>query len=78
MSYSSYQWRCINHYLKKNNAIPQLSAFPVVRFTNRETKEEGEANIQHIEDVYIADREKAKREASEARKAQNRKEKRGA
>lgn len=69
MSYTAKQWRAISHYLKKNNLRPELSAFPVVRFTNKETGEPGDIHISNIEDVYIADREKAKRLAREEAKA---------
>jgi hypothetical protein len=68
MSYSPKQWRAINHYLKKNSLIPQISAFPFVRYTNRDTKEPGEEHITNIELLYDADREKAKREAREEAK----------
>lgn len=70
MSYTPKQWRAISHYLKKNNLRPEISAFPVVRFTNKNTGKTGELHISNIEDFYVADKERSKREARAEGKAQ--------
>lgn len=77
MSYSPKQWRAINNYLTKNNLRPELSAFPVVRYSSRETGEIGEVHITSLEDFYTADRERAKRQKAEERKEERRNLRRG-
>lgn len=77
MSYSVKQWRAIDHFLKKNGYRPELSAFPVVRYTSRATGEAGEMHITTIEDIYTGDRERQKRELAEARKEERRKKRKG-
>lgn len=69
MSYSAKQWRAINHFLKKNNARPELSAFPMLRYTDKATGKSAEMHITNIEDFYDADRARDKQAAREEAKA---------
>lgn len=48
MSYSPKQWRAISYYLEKNNLRPELSAYPVIRFTDKITRELGELHISTL------------------------------
>lgn len=69
MSYSPKQWRAIKQYAEKNNVVPQLSAFPYLRFMDKA----GVVTTLHIntlEDFYAAARERQKRAAREATKAE--------
>lgn len=72
MSYSPKQWKAINHYITKHNLTPELSAYPVVRFTDKKTGELSEIHINNIEDFYTADKERSKREAKENAKENKR------
>lgn len=70
MSYSPKQWRAIQLWLDKNNLRPELSPFPTIRGTNRDTGEVVQLHISNIEDFYTADKERQKREKREAKKAE--------
>lgn len=61
-------WRAINSYIKKTGFVPQLSAWPLYRFMDKETKEVTEIHIDNLMDMYAIEREKMKKERAEQRR----------
>lgn len=48
MAYDTEQLRAIKKYADDNNAVPQLSVFPTVRFKLRDSGETVEVNIMTL------------------------------
>lgn len=69
MAYSPKQWRAINHWLKTNGLVVQLSAFPILLRALNTSGEIEEMHISSLEDQYNGWLEQEKR-----RKAQERRE----
>lgn len=69
MAYSPKQWRAIRLYSEKHNVVPQLSAFPNVRFMDRQG-EVTVVDVINLELQYDAHKEQEKRiRAQERREA---------
>ena len=72
MGYSPRQWRAIALYIKKNHLRPELSAYPMLRFTNLDSQEVIEVHISTLEDLYDGERSRKKAEAREEAKEKKR------
>lgn len=68
MSYTPKQWRAIKLYADKHNAIPQLSAFPNLRFMDRETRQFTTIDVFNLELQYEAHKEEEKRQKAQERR----------
>lgn len=67
MSYTSKQWKAINWIVKRDNLKPQISAWPLVRFT-RPDGTVLEESITTIADWYDNAKAQQKRANQQARK----------
>lgn len=69
MAYSPSQWKAIDNYLfKHRNLRPELSAYPVLRFSDKVTGEITEEHIQTLEDWYSGQRKEDQRERAKQKR----------
>ncbi len=67
MSPTPKQWRVIKWFMDKEHVIPQLSAYPTVRFLTKDA-EIVEHNIRDLADWYDADLKQQARDRAAARR----------
>lgn len=70
MSYTAKQWRAINWIVKRDKLVPQISAWPRVRFKRPDGTilEEFITDIVAWYDNHLEQQKRVKREASKASK----------
>lgn len=67
MAYTPKQWRAIKLYSETNNVVPQLSAFPNIRFMDKQG-EITTLGITNLELLYEGFKEREKREKAQERR----------
>lgn len=72
-NYSPTEYKAIGWYADKINAVPQISAWPNVRFIVRDTKEEITRNIKSIGFEYTDYVKELNKEKARQRRADKKK-----
>lgn len=68
MGLSPKQVRAVQHFIKSGPYRPELSSYPLYRFTNKDTNEVVTHNISTLVDWYVADRERERRQSAQEKR----------